>query len=334
MGCLLACVWLTHFPDQHSDPFSGQLTDPSIGRPLINLLACVWSISLTSFLIRFLASWLIHLLASNGSSPGLIHFPDQLSGPFSGQLPDPTPGQLPHQWGRRLEGWPNTAALLAGWRRVANKQSAILYAWWTVHCPSVHTACPDGPHQFTQNTVMSYVMQGRHGLVLKWTHACLVYGYNAEAEGRRETTQHGVLLPSLAIGGWPGNCDYWIVLWCIHRQYRLPWRTVPSAWTELLIYEILGAAWLKRVRRHSMLSTLACCTAGPGSISARRSTLSRSNLLLRVHPVQEDNTLSRWRSSCFSSYCCWWNVNNKSSSLNHTWRAGHYYSLPKPFPWE
>ncbi len=30
------------------------------------------------------------------------------------------------QWGRRLEGWPNTAARLAGWRRVT-QQGVILY---------------------------------------------------------------------------------------------------------------------------------------------------------------------------------------------------------------
>jgi hypothetical protein len=31
------------------------------------------------------------------------------------------------QWGRRLEGWPNTAARLVGWRRVT-QQGVILYA--------------------------------------------------------------------------------------------------------------------------------------------------------------------------------------------------------------
>jgi hypothetical protein len=61
---------------------------------------------------------------------------------------------------RRLEGWHNTAARLAGRSDPAG-------------CYLVHAACPDGPHhsprsdkKCTQNTVMSYVTQGRHGLVL------------------------------------------------------------------------------------------------------------------------------------------------------------------------
>ncbi len=117
---------LIHFPDQLPDPFPGQLTDPSLDKPLIHLLAHVWSISLTSFLTRILASWLIHLLAglwfiswpmsdpfpwpaswsvswpadwsswpAPESSPGLrlIHLPDQFSYQFPGQLTDPSLGQ-------------------------------------------------------------------------------------------------------------------------------------------------------------------------------------------------------------------------------------------------
>jgi hypothetical protein len=41
---------------------------------------------------------------------------------------------------RRLEGWPNTAARLAGWRRVT-QQGVILYVM-----DGPHAACPDGPH--------------------------------------------------------------------------------------------------------------------------------------------------------------------------------------------
>ncbi len=37
-----------------------------------------------------------------------------------------------NQWDRRLEGWPNTAARLAGW--------VWFCTWWTIHA-----ACPDGP---------------------------------------------------------------------------------------------------------------------------------------------------------------------------------------------
>ncbi len=39
-----------------------------------------------------------------------------------------------YQWGRRLEGWPNTAARLAGWRRVTRQVWFCM--WWTGH-----TAC-------------------------------------------------------------------------------------------------------------------------------------------------------------------------------------------------
>jgi hypothetical protein len=69
-------------------------------------------------------------------------------------------------------GWPNTAARLAGWRRMI-QQGVICYVM------DGHAACPDGPHHLpwsggcsitkcTQNTVMSHVTQGlgRHGLVL------------------------------------------------------------------------------------------------------------------------------------------------------------------------
>jgi hypothetical protein len=60
------------------------------------------------------------------------------------------------------------AARLAGWRRVS-QQGVILF---------LMAACPDGQHQLcqsgliyyyskcTQNTVKSYVTQGKHGLVL------------------------------------------------------------------------------------------------------------------------------------------------------------------------
>ena len=49
----------------------------------------------------------------------------------------------PHQWGRRLEGWFNTAARLAGWRSMTH-QGVILYVtdgpcrlpWWTTQIAS------------------------------------------------------------------------------------------------------------------------------------------------------------------------------------------------------
>jgi hypothetical protein len=50
------------------------------------------------------------------------------------------------QWGRRLEGWPNTAARLAGWRRVTRQ--GVIFMWWTVYA-----ACTDGPHPFLRSGV-------------------------------------------------------------------------------------------------------------------------------------------------------------------------------------
>ncbi len=74
------------------------------------------------------------------------------------------------KWVRRLVSWSNTAARLAGWRRVT-QQSVILYAmdspcrlpWRTIPLAPVWgwsiTKC-------THNTVMSFVTQGSHVLVL------------------------------------------------------------------------------------------------------------------------------------------------------------------------
>jgi hypothetical protein len=47
-------------------------------------------------------------------------------------------------WGRRLEGWPNTAARLAGWRRVTRQMWFCM--WWTgrIACPFPYrTGCPN-----------------------------------------------------------------------------------------------------------------------------------------------------------------------------------------------
>ncbi len=73
------------------------------------------------------------------------------------------------QWGRRLEGWSNMAARLASWRRVA-QQGVILYVMdGPCRLPSNHTICPSLELIYywmysTQNTVGSYVKQGRQGL--------------------------------------------------------------------------------------------------------------------------------------------------------------------------
>ncbi len=68
---------------------------------------------------------------------------------------------------KAIEGWPNTAALLADWRRVHGPEGcdfvldgrplpvtplAPVRGLWITKC--------------TQNTVMSYITQGRLGLVL------------------------------------------------------------------------------------------------------------------------------------------------------------------------
>jgi hypothetical protein len=48
------------------------------------------------------------------------------------------------QWGRRLEGWPNTAARLAGWRRVT--RLVWFCTWWTGRTACLfpyRTCCPD-----------------------------------------------------------------------------------------------------------------------------------------------------------------------------------------------
>jgi hypothetical protein len=54
---------------------------------------------------------------------------------------------------------------LAGWRRVT-QQGVILYVM-------DDATCPGGPHLLlnVHKNLMSYVMQGRHGLVLEETHA-------------------------------------------------------------------------------------------------------------------------------------------------------------------
>ncbi len=82
---------------------------------------------------------------------------------------------MPDQWGRRLEGWPNTAARLAGWLEESDPASAwgvILYVMDSLMPPALtdHTTCPGLVMIYyiecTQHTVMSEVTQGRHGLVL------------------------------------------------------------------------------------------------------------------------------------------------------------------------
>ncbi len=71
-------------------------------------------------------------------------------------------------WARRLESWPNTAARLAGWRKVTRQVwfsapyrmvaltgAAQLASWWNFQL-LLYSKC-------TKPSVMSYVTQGRHG---------------------------------------------------------------------------------------------------------------------------------------------------------------------------
>ncbi len=86
-----------------------------------------------------------------------------------------------YQWGRRLEGWPTTAARLAGWRRVTRQ--VWFSTWWTGRTACLFHTVPvaltgaaqlraDGIFsccyivQCTQTTVMNYVTQGRHGQIM------------------------------------------------------------------------------------------------------------------------------------------------------------------------
>ncbi len=78
-----------------------------------------------------------------------------------------------HQWSRRLEGWSNTEALLSGWRRVTQQGVMRFCTWWTVYAAWAHHLPRSGTDQLLMytNTVMSYVTQGRHGLVIQYTYA-------------------------------------------------------------------------------------------------------------------------------------------------------------------
>jgi hypothetical protein len=87
-----------------------------------------------------------------------------------------------HQCSRRLEGWPNRAACLASWRRVTRRGDFVC-TWRTRRTACLFRTVPvdmtgAGPatswwnyqlllyNKCTQPSVMIYVTQGRHGLVL------------------------------------------------------------------------------------------------------------------------------------------------------------------------
>ncbi len=76
-------------------------------------------------------------------------------------------------WGRRLEGWPNTAARLAGWRSVT-QQGVISYVM-DGPCRLSWSLAPVGVWSITKctrNTVMSYVKQRSTytKVLVLWTH--------------------------------------------------------------------------------------------------------------------------------------------------------------------
>ena len=81
--------------------------------------------------------------------------------------------QLCEQWGRRLEGWPNTADRLAGWRSVTQPAGCDFVRDGRSMPPALtdNTTCPGLGGliyywMYTKYRHELYVMQGRHGLVL------------------------------------------------------------------------------------------------------------------------------------------------------------------------
>ncbi len=86
------------------------------------------------------------------------------------------------QWGRRIEGWPNTANRLAGRRKVSRQvwfcmrwtgRTACLFRTVPVSLTGAAQLWADGISSccyminiHNHPSVMSYVTQGRHGLVL------------------------------------------------------------------------------------------------------------------------------------------------------------------------
>ncbi len=98
------------------------------------------------------------------------------------------------QWGRRLEGWPNTAARLVGWRRVCYDSVcdgrfvtpvfSVLYpaaSWWNCHLllysrnahnhPSWATSCKEGMACHSSRPMPSLWLQqpGRTLVVRRYT---------------------------------------------------------------------------------------------------------------------------------------------------------------------
>ncbi len=77
------------------------------------------------------------------------------------------------QWGRRLEGWPNTAARLAGWRRVTQK-GVILYL---VDGPNRLPWLSDYPHPCPGLWLIHRVHRGKDEI--GWVYLLLAGAYTA-----------------------------------------------------------------------------------------------------------------------------------------------------------
>ncbi len=87
----------------------------------------------------------------------LMHIAQGEAAKLHGHWPPPIPlSSLQHQWGRRLEGWPNTRP---AWLAAGGWPSRVwLCTWWTL------TACPDWPHQFFRSggDLQYYWMDTKH----------------------------------------------------------------------------------------------------------------------------------------------------------------------------
>ncbi len=81
-----------------------------------------------------------------------------------------------YQWGRRLEGWPNTAACLAYWRRVTRQ--VWFCTWWTGRTACLFHTVPvalTGAAQLRANAISSWCYELRHAS--KAWHGTLVNPY-------------------------------------------------------------------------------------------------------------------------------------------------------------
>jgi hypothetical protein len=133
------------------------------------------------------------------------------------------------QWGRRIEGWPNTAGvilymmdgpycLLLLYRTGCPNMSCPTASWW--NGISIYS-------KSTQPSVMSYVTQGRHDLVLYKTYLCLLSGSISREQWYRRL--EGLRNKTARLAGWRRVTQQGVILWwwTAHATYpdgpyRLP----------------------------------------------------------------------------------------------------------------